>query len=130
MSLFRFGRNSRTLEQGRLPLPDLRAVYDAHAEFLWKSLFRMGIAEADLPDAMQDVLVVLSRKLDQFDGDCKLTTFLYGICLRVAATARRTKQRRREDKGDPELHMANIISSSDPEMAVARTDARRRLLAA
>lgn len=126
-SVFGIGKSNSKPPQGQPPLLDVRWIYDQHAEFLWKSLYRMGISEADLPDVTQEVLLVLHRKLDQFDGSCRITSFLFGICLRVAATARRTRQRRREDIVDPELQMGQMATWEDPERALATADARRRL---
>jgi RNA polymerase sigma-70 factor, ECF subfamily len=76
---------------------------------------------------MQDVLLVLHRKLDQYDGSCRITSFLFGICLRVAATAKRTKQRRREDLVDTNQDLANWTNTDNPERAVAEADMRRKV---
>lgn len=68
---------------------DLAAVYDAHADFVWRSLRRLGVPEADAPDALQEVFVVVFRKLATFEGRSAMTTWLFGICLRIAADRRR-----------------------------------------
>lgn len=64
-------------------------VYERYADFVWRSLQRCGVSPADLEDALQDVFVVVHRKLGSFRGDSKLTTWLFGICLRVAKKQRR-----------------------------------------
>ena len=61
-----------------------REVYDAHFAFVWKALRRLGVREADVPDAVQEVFLVVHRKLREFEGRSKLTTWLFGISLRVA----------------------------------------------
>lgn len=71
------------------PLPDSRlqtaTVYDAYATFVWRSLQRMGVPESDLDDALQEVFIVVHRKLDQYDAErAKLSTWLFGISLNVA----------------------------------------------
>ncbi len=105
-------------------------VYAQNAELLWKSLFRMGIPEADLPDALQEVLLVVHRRLDTYDRSCRLSTWLFGICLRVASTQRRTRRRRREESMDPDVQLGPLVDHQNPEeLAVAR-DARRRFDAA
>ncbi len=75
---------------------DVRAIHDAHADFVWCSLQRLGIRPADLEDVMQEVFVVVHRRLASFDGSSLLTTWIYGICLRVAAGHRRRAWIRRE----------------------------------
>ena len=109
------------------PSLDVAAIYAEHAQFLWKSLYRMGIPEADLADQLQEVLLVVHRRLDSYDRSCRLTTWLFGICLRVAATARRTRRRRREEPMDPTAPGHMLVESTNPEQNVLARDARRRL---
>jgi RNA polymerase sigma-70 factor, ECF subfamily len=125
--VFSLAKKSSRQSEEQPALLDLRQIYHQHAEFLWKSLYRMGIAEPDLPDATQQVLLVLHRKLEQFDGNCRMTSFIFGICLRVAATVRRTQRRRREEIVDPDVHMGHLTNLNDPEKEVALADARRSL---
>jgi RNA polymerase sigma-70 factor, ECF subfamily len=106
---------------------DVAGVYAEHAQFLWKSLYRMGVPQADLPDVLQEVLLVVYRRLDSYDGSCRLTTWLFAICLRVAATARRGKRRRREDPLDPTEQSSALVESNDPERCALARDARRVL---
>jgi RNA polymerase sigma-70 factor (ECF subfamily) len=109
---------------------DVAAIYAQHAQFLWKSLYRMGVAEADLPDALQEVLWVVHRRLDSFDSSCRLTTWLFGICLRVTATVRRARRRRREELVDPLTQDRVPNGSASPEQSLMQQDARRSLEAA
>ena len=66
-----------------------REFYDAHVRFVWRVLLRMGVRECDLPDVVQDVFVVVHRRLPAFDGRAKVTTWLFAICMRVASDRRR-----------------------------------------
>jgi len=75
---------------------DLTAIHAAHADFVWASLHRLGIEDRDLPDLLQEVFLVVHRRLGSFDRSSKLTTWLFGICLRVAAAHRRRAHVRRE----------------------------------
>jgi RNA polymerase sigma-70 factor (ECF subfamily) len=71
-------------------------VYRDHVAFVWRSLRRLGVAEADADDAVQDVFVVVHGKLVGFEGRSRLSTWLYGICLRVAQARRRRAYVRHE----------------------------------
>lgn len=73
------------------------AVYEAHFDFVWRSLRRLGVREAALDDAAQDVFVVVHRRLREFAGRSSLKTWLFGIALRVARHHRRTAARRDAD---------------------------------
>ena len=68
-------------------------AYRAHFAFVWRSLRRMGIREEDVADVAQEVFIVVHRKLPEFAGRSKLTTWLYGVCFRVASERRRAAPR-------------------------------------
>lgn len=67
--------------------------YQALTVVAWRTLRRLGVPESNLPDACQDVLLVLHRRRGDFRGDCSVTTWVYGIVLRVASNYRRTRKR-------------------------------------
>jgi RNA polymerase sigma-70 factor (ECF subfamily) len=68
---------------------DFRRFYEDHVRFVWRALARLGVDESDLPDAAQEVFVVVHRKLSEFEGRSKVTTWLFSICMRVASDRRR-----------------------------------------
>ena len=71
---------------------DVRAVYREHARFVWLSLQRLGIQPSDLDDVAQDVFVIVHKRLRTFDRRSRVTTWLFGICMRVAANYRRRRR--------------------------------------
>jgi RNA polymerase sigma-70 factor (ECF subfamily) len=71
-------------------------VYDAHAAFVWRILRGMGVSQAVVEDAVQDVFMVVHRRLGEFDGLGSLKTWLFQIAYRTACAYRR-KQRRAGD---------------------------------
>lgn len=84
--------------------PTVEQLFRHHADFVWATLHRMGVREADLSDQLQEVFLVAHRRLDSFDGTSKPTTWLFGICVRVAAAHRRRAHVRRErPDGSPDL---------------------------
>jgi RNA polymerase sigma-70 factor, ECF subfamily len=74
----------------------VRAIYRLHARFVWLSLQRLGVQPSDLDDVAQDVFVIVHRRLDTFDRRSRVTTWLFGICMRVAANYRRRRRWTRE----------------------------------
>jgi RNA polymerase sigma-70 factor (ECF subfamily) len=72
------------------------SIHAKHAGFVWASLHRLGVPESDRPDLLQEVFVVVHRRLDSFDGSSAMTTWLYGICLRVVLGWRRHRRRHPE----------------------------------
>lgn len=104
--------------------PSFREIFDAHHRFVWRTLRYLGVGDAELPDVAQEVFVVLYRKLPDWDRRAKLTTFLYGICLRVAKASRRRAQRRREV---PTIELPEGAAGPDQSRRLERVDARRLL---
>jgi RNA polymerase sigma-70 factor, ECF subfamily len=80
--------------RGGAPAPSFDDVYDEHAEFVWCSLRRLGVAPASVDDALQDVFVVVHRRLREFEGRSSLRTWLFGIVLGIARNYRRSARRR------------------------------------
>src|SRR6188474_2580416 len=73
-----------------------RQIYDEHFRFVWRSLARLGVRESDLGDVTQEVFVIVHRKLSEFEGRSKVTTWLFGIAMRVARDHRQSAVVRRE----------------------------------
>jgi RNA polymerase sigma-70 factor (ECF subfamily) len=72
---------------------DVSEVYEAHFRYVWRCLRSLGVREAQLDDALQDVFIVVQRRLPDFDGRVALSTWLYAIALRVARKARERSRR-------------------------------------
>ena len=56
------------------PAPDFDAVYSEHAEFVWRSLGRLGVPPSALSNAMQEVFLVAYKKLPAFEGRSSVKT--------------------------------------------------------
>ena len=76
-------------------VPCLAEVYEAELDYVFRCLKGLGVPAAGLDDAVQDVFVVVQKKLPDFDGRSKLRTWLYAIALRVA---RRYRERAATDR--------------------------------
>ena len=107
---------------------DVGSVHHEHAEFVWLTLQRLGVRDSDVEDLLQEVFVVVHQRLHTFDRSARMTTWLFGICLRVASAYRRRAHRRHEEivADVPE----ELASAETPEEAAATSQARARLRAA
>jgi RNA polymerase sigma-70 factor, ECF subfamily len=95
----------------------VRRVHDAHADFVFRTLQRFGVRDADLDDMTQEVFLIVLRKRDTYDREVKVTTWLYGIAMRVAAGHRRRAWVRREEPTDV---LPAGTSGDTPETALTR----------
>jgi RNA polymerase sigma-70 factor (ECF subfamily) len=76
--------------------PEFRAVYESYFDFVWRSLRRLGVREADTMDLTQRVFLTVHLRLADFEGRSLLRTWLFGICQRMASDYRRSASVRRE----------------------------------
>lgn len=107
--------------------PDLSAIYGERAEFVWLALQRLGVRDADLEDVAHDVFLIAHRKIKLFDGTSRVTTWLFGICLRVAANYRRRAHVRLErPMGGAEAY-EGVADARAPEEVLGLREARVRL---
>jgi RNA polymerase sigma-70 factor, ECF subfamily len=72
------------------------AVFDAHFDYVWNSLRRLGVRESDLEDLTHDVFFAVSGKLRNFDARRPLRPWLFGFAFRRAADYRRLARNRFE----------------------------------
>lgn len=71
-----------------------RLMYDAHVDFVWRNLRRLGVHEAEVDDKTQEVFVIAYRRFDDFeDRGHGPRAWLFQIVLRIASDARRHKRR-------------------------------------
>jgi RNA polymerase sigma-70 factor (ECF subfamily) len=107
-------------------VPSFDDVYRRHVGFVWRSVRHLGVAEADAEDAVQDVFVVVHDKLSSFEGRSKITTWIYGICLRVAQARRRRAHARHELVTDPD-QLVGAAAVEDMSEAFERREAETML---
>lgn len=103
-------------------------VYREHVAFVWRTLRHLGVAEADAEDGVQDVFVVVHAKLATFEHRARLSTWIYGICLRVAHARRRRAHVRREVATDPSLLLVDTPAETEgAREAIERREAEAML---
>lgn len=104
-----------------------RQLYDEHFAFVWRSMRRLGVREGDVADCVQEAFVVVHRKLGEFEGRSKMTTWLFGICMRVASDHRRSAAVRREVATDDEALSSRADPRSDVDADVERRQKQAQL---
>jgi RNA polymerase sigma-70 factor (ECF subfamily) len=72
---------------------EFEALYRRYFGFAWASLRRLGVPNAAIDDAAQDLWVTVHRRLDSYDPDASMKAWIFGIARRVASHYRRSAQR-------------------------------------
>ena len=75
---------------------------ERHFAFVWRTLRRFGVPEADAQDAAQRVFVIATDRLDRIEPK-KERAFLFGTAVRIADKVRRSHARK------------PTVSDSDPD---------------
>ena len=89
-------------------IPEFNDVFAQHNRFVWRVLRRLGVQSRDVADVCQEVFLVVHRRLKDFDpARAALSTWLYGICVRVASAHRRRRPARDEASAD-------LLRSTEP----------------
>jgi RNA polymerase sigma-70 factor (ECF subfamily) len=86
--------NRAQFASGRAGAPSVEEAYDEHFEFVWRSLRALGLSEAEVEDALQDVFLTAHRRLGTFEARSEFRTWLYGIARHVARSHRRRRGRK------------------------------------
>lgn len=104
-------------------VPAFGEIYEASFDFVWRSARRLGVKETHVDDVVQEVFMVVHRRLAEFEGRSQLKTWLFGITRRVVGTYHRTARRKpTEPLGDREL-----AATDDPEQRCSAVEGQALL---
>jgi RNA polymerase sigma-70 factor, ECF subfamily len=106
-------------------------VYAAHVGFVWRVLRTLGVPDAQIEDAVQDVFVVVHRRLPEWQGRAAITTWLFAIARRVAHAHRRRASRNAASPIEP---LSDELADErpgggDPFAEISRAQAAATVLA-
>jgi RNA polymerase sigma-70 factor (ECF subfamily) len=108
--------------QGPASAQRVRSIVDAHFDFIWRLLRRLGVPSHAADDAAQQVFLVAAGKIGTVVPE-KERSFLFAIALRVAAEEWRTRKRRRELAASDSLSRVQD-AAPDVEQLLDRSRAR------
>jgi RNA polymerase sigma-70 factor (ECF subfamily) len=102
------------------PTDEFRAFYEQHFRFAWGVLRRLGARDDELLDLLQEVFLVAYRKLPDFEGRSRTTTWLFSICHNVFRAARRGKHHRLNSQDEGVLESLPATHDAAEELLWAR----------
>ncbi|HWO10802.1 MAG TPA: sigma-70 family RNA polymerase sigma factor [Polyangiaceae bacterium] len=103
---------------------EFETLYALYFGFTWRVLGHLGVPTRSMDDAVQEVWVVVHRRLVEFEGRSALKTWLFGIALNVSRNLRRSELRRLRDV---ELAPEPVSLHPDPELVRAGNEALERV---
>lgn len=109
-------------ERSKVEPLDFDTLYDETAELAFRVLGGMGVLPDELDDALQDVFVVAHRRLPEFRGESKPSTWVAGIAVRVAHDYRRRHSRKPSEPLEP--HVEGLVEPGElPDTSLMRAQA-------
>jgi RNA polymerase sigma-70 factor (ECF subfamily) len=109
----------------------LTHIYAQYFDFVWTNARRLGVAESSADDVVQDVFMVVHRRLPDYDGRASLRAWIFGILLRVVRDHRRSFRRKAARWLPIEREDAHAPASEEPTPAeLAERAEHAQLLAA
>jgi RNA polymerase sigma-70 factor (ECF subfamily) len=70
------------------------AMYERYARFVWRSVCRLGVPDHSADDVVQEIFLVVHRRLADFEERDRTVAWLYAIVIRVVRQYRRTTRRK------------------------------------
>jgi RNA polymerase sigma-70 factor, ECF subfamily len=98
-----------------------RGIFEEHAAYVWNTLRRFGVREADVPDQVQEVFLVLFRCIasGEYDASLPARPYLGAVAFRTASTHRRRASSRHEVLADGSMPVASTTPAADDLLAGA-----------
>lgn len=96
-------------------------MFQAHLPYVWTSLRRLGVREADREDVASEIFIRVHARLDHYDPSRPARPWLFAFCVRAAADYRRLARHKVEVFGrDQEA----TSFAPRPDEALERAEAR------
>ncbi len=114
----------------REAVPSFEAVYEQHFDLVFRNMRRLGVPEAMVDDGVQEVFLVVHRRLGDFEGRSSLKTWVLSIVARVAKDCRRSVRRKSPHaRGDGPVDADTVADerAADPHARTERSEAVRVL---
>lgn len=95
----------------------ITAIVRTHHDFIWRLLRRLGIPQAHVDDATQQVFCIAVRRVDDIAPGSE-RSFLFGTAVRVASDKRRSARQR--EQSDEKMGEVSDPGPSPEELADKR----------
>lgn len=112
-------------DETRASVPEFADVFRQHFDFVWRTIRSLGVPDALVDDAVQEVFICVHRRLPEFERRSALKTWIYSIAYHTAQNVRRSARRREASELDDELESRE----PGPGEQVAGAEAGRFVLA-
>jgi RNA polymerase sigma-70 factor (ECF subfamily) len=105
--------------------PTFDQLYDAHVELLWRNARRLGVSDDAVDDVLQQVFLVVHRRLGEITMTGSEKAWLFGVLLRVVRDHKRSLRRKSPHRffGPTDPETLPDERSRQPDESLARVEA-------
>lgn len=104
------------------------ALYNAHFDYVWNVVRRLGVPSQHIADVTHDVFVTVFNKLDEYDPSRPPKPWLFAVAFRVTRNQQRLAHNRNErlSAGEEPLDSIDPQPSAEDGVGVAQERAMLR----
>jgi RNA polymerase sigma-70 factor, ECF subfamily len=92
---------------------EFRHLFEAHYDYLWTSLRRLGVHERDVEDVAHEVLLEVHAKLDRYDRGRPFRPWLFAFAVRFASDYRKLARHKTELSGEIDASRASTPNAEE-----------------
>jgi RNA polymerase sigma-70 factor, ECF subfamily len=109
------------------PTQSFEEIYEEYVDFVWRSARRLGVDEGAVDDVVQQVFLVIYRRLADFSGHPFVRAWVFAVLVRVVREHRRTMRRKSPHVFHPATDPESLVDAQqlEPHEALARVEAAR-----
>jgi len=105
---------------GPVDLPDFATIYDRHFAFVWRLAANSRVPQSHLDDVVQEIFLVIHRRLGSFEGRSSLRTWIAAITRNtVKEFLRRKRHQLLGSEIDPDTSASETLNPVQQLEAVA-----------
>jgi RNA polymerase sigma-70 factor (ECF subfamily) len=86
--------SARPIIKPCVALGTVAQIYNEYFDFVWRNARRLGVPQSSADDVVQEVFIVVQRRLPAFDGRTHIRNWIFGILVHVVGNYRRTFRRK------------------------------------
>lgn len=100
-------------------------LYDAHVDFLWRNARRLGVKDDAVDDVLQQLFLVVFRRLPEIKTAGSEKAWLFGVLVRVVRDHNRLLRRKSPHRFFRATDPATLVDEQtrQPDEALARVEA-------
>ena len=109
-------------------LPSFKTIYAEYFDFVWSSTRRLGVMPAAMDDVVQEIFVVIHRRIHTLEQPESLRSWIYSIVRRTVSSYHRSRRSRNASDTALAQHVGTQMDAQLTPLDVAEQNEEAKLL--